>query len=89
MIDIRSKMEQHGRMRLTGFDVEGYALFRCDQCGREVGLYVGTKEGALPIKFINTGNFFAAHSASLGGEGIEVTAVECAALAEQRGWCDG
>lgn len=70
--DIYPEIAQHGRMELVGFDVEGYALFRCPICGREVGLYTGSNENAVPIKFVAQGNFFAAHSAALSEDGIEI-----------------
>ncbi len=57
-------------MSLVGFDVEGYALFRCSLCGREIGLRA---EGDPVIKFIAQGNFFAAHSAQLGELDLALT----------------
>lgn len=49
----------HGKMRWTEeLDIEGYALFRCDQCGRVVGLQPGK-----PYKMLIQGNFYALHQA--------------------------
>jgi len=61
----------HGKMQWTGeFDLESYAIFRCAQCSREVGLKPGH------IKDIDLGELSARHHAWILPKTFDAALVE-------------
>lgn len=58
-----TKLPPHGAMRWLGeFDMEGFALFKCDVCGQVTGL--NPYEEVKKHKRVREGAFPGAHSAS-------------------------